>query len=162
MVNAFAVLQSATAAILGYVSITQLPGDCGKAVIHANLTGVSPGRHGFHIHQYGDLSNGCDSLGGHYNPFNRTHGAPTDQNRHVGDFGNIEVGEDGTANFTLTLDKVYLEGPYSVLGRGIVLHNGTDDLGKGGNPTSLENGNAGSRLACGVLGAVNPNVTHWA
>lgn len=58
MVNAFAVLQSATAAILGYVSITQLPGDCGKAVIHANLTGVSPGRHGFHIHQYGDLSNG--------------------------------------------------------------------------------------------------------
>ncbi|KAG2224264.1 hypothetical protein INT45_000295 [Circinella minor] len=151
MVNAIAVLQGAAAAVFGYVSFHQCgPND--STAIFANLTGVPPGKHGLHVHQYGDLTNGCDSLGGHYNPFNHTHGGPTDKIRHVGDFGNVEVGEDGTAIFKLNMENVNLLGPHSIIGRGVVLHSGEDDLGQGDSPDSKTTGNAGTRLACGVIG----------
>ncbi|XP_071087630.1 uncharacterized protein [Haliotis cracherodii] len=107
--------------------------------------------HGMHVHQYGDLSNGCTSTGGHYNPFNMTHGAPLDEKRHVGDFGNIPVQAGQVKQYRREwMADIY--GRYSILGRAIVIHAGTDDLGKGGNPSSKVNGNAGARLACCVIG----------
>lgn len=62
------------------------------------ISGLSPNaEHGFHVHQFGDISGGCNSTGGHFNPFNKTHGAPDAKIRHVGDLGNIKTDANGTA-----------------------------------------------------------------
>ncbi|KAF7298978.1 Superoxide dismutase [Mycena indigotica] len=107
---------------------------------------------GFHIHQSGDLSGGCLSAGPHFNPFGKTHGAPSDFQRHVGDLGNIKSDEFGVATFSIEDTLIALNGPLSVLGRAVVIHAGTDDLGRGDNEESLKTGNAGARAACGVIG----------
>ncbi|KAF7314301.1 Phosphoinositide phospholipase C [Mycena kentingensis (nom. inval.)] len=121
--------------------------------IRGELHGLDPlAQRGFHIHQFGDLSGGCLSAGPHFNPFGKTHGAPTDSQRHVGDLGNIQTDEDGVAKFSFEDALVSLNGPTSVLRRAVVLHAGTDDLGQGGNEESLKTGNAGGRAACGVIG----------
>ncbi|KAK0439880.1 superoxide dismutase [Armillaria borealis] len=107
---------------------------------------------GFHIHQSGDLSGGCVSAGPHFNPFGKNHGAPTDTDRHVGDLGNIKSDEAGVAAFSFSDSLISLNGPLSIIGRAVVVHAGTDDLGKGGDEESLKTGNAGGRAACGVIG----------
>lgn len=107
---------------------------------------------GFHIHQFGDNTNGCTSAGPHFNPFGKTHGAPEDENRHVGDLGNIKTDSNGLAKGTKTDKSVTLFGENSILGRTVVVHGGQDDLGKGGHADSLKTGNAGGRPACGVIG----------
>jgi len=86
------------------------------------------------------------------NPFNKTHGAPSDGERHVGDLGNFKTDGQGNANGSITDQQIKLIGPESVLGRTIVVHAGTDDLGKGGHEQSKTTGNAGGRTACGVIG----------
>uniref|UniRef100_A0A8C0FAY6 Superoxide dismutase [Cu-Zn] n=1 Tax=Bubo bubo TaxID=30461 RepID=A0A8C0FAY6_BUBBB len=98
-----------------------------------------------HIHELGDLSNGCDSTGGHYNPFSVNHP------RHPGDFGNF-FPKDGKIRKYKTNLFATMFGPYSIMGRSIVIHEQEDDMGKGNNKASLENGNAGKRLACCVIG----------
>lgn len=107
---------------------------------------------GFHIHQFGDNTNGCTSAGPHFNPFGKTHGAPEDENRHVGDLGNIKTDSNGLAKGSKTDKLVTLFGENSILGRTVVVHGGQDDLGKGGHADSLKTGNAGGRPACGVIG----------
>ncbi|KAK9461520.1 superoxide dismutase [Lipomyces oligophaga] len=107
---------------------------------------------GMHIHEFGDNTNGCTSAGGHFNPFGKTHGAPTDEARHVGDMGNFSTDAEGNAKGSLTDSLIALIGPQSILGRTVVVHGGVDDLGKGGHPDSLKTGNAGPRPACGVIG----------
>jgi len=77
--------------------------------------------HGFHIHELGDLSNGCMSMGGHFNPGGHNHGAPQDGARHVGDLGNIQAGPDGVANIDIIDSVISLKGPNSILGRGLVV-----------------------------------------
>ncbi|NWJ01399.1 SODE dismutase, partial [Crypturellus undulatus] len=98
-----------------------------------------------HIHQLGDLSDGCDSTGGHYNPFGVNHP------RHPGDFGNFFPKEGKIRKYKPNLFATMF-GPYSILGRSVVIHELEDDMGKGNNKASLENGNAGKRLACCVIG----------
>jgi Cu-Zn family superoxide dismutase len=115
--------------------------------IVADISGLTPGEHGFHIHQWGDCSaEDGTSAGGHYNPFNDPHGGPMDAKRHVGDLGNIRVQSDGTGHYQETDKVVSLEGPNSIIGRAVILHAGEDDL------ASQPTGNAGARLACGVIG----------
>ncbi|KAK4137098.1 Cu/Zn superoxide dismutase [Trichocladium antarcticum] len=109
-------------------------------------------KRGMHIHTFGDNTNGCTSAGPHFNPHNKTHGAPTDANRHVGDLGNIETDAQGNSKGSVSDKHIKLIGPESVIGRTVVVHAGTDDLGKGGNEESLKTGNAGPRPACGVIG----------
>ncbi|KAK6985591.1 superoxide dismutase [Cu-Zn] [Biomphalaria glabrata] len=104
--------------------------------------------HGFHIHEFGDVASGCLAAGGHYNPKNSNHGDITDRVRHVGDFGNIKQELDGTLEKVIEDKIATLYGTYSVLSRAVVVHEKPDDLGRGGNPASLLNGNAGARLAC--------------
>jgi len=107
---------------------------------------------GMHIHTFGDNTNGCISAGPHFNPHGKTHGAPEDESRHVGDLGNIQTDGQGNAKGTCSDKQIKLIGPHSIIGRTVVVHAGTDDLGKGGNEESLKTGNAGLRPACGVIG----------
>ena len=85
-----------------------------------------------------------------------THGGPDDEIRHVGDLGNLYAGEDGVAHFELEDRLVNLYGEFSVIGRSCICHADRDDLGKGGHELSLTTGNAGARLACGVIGLSAP------
>lgn len=117
------------------------------------ITGNDPNaQRGFHVHQFGDNTNGCTSAGPHFNPFGQTHGAPHDEVRHVGDLGNIQTDSNGVAQGSKTDKLLTLFGENSILGRTVVVHGGEDDLGKGGHPDSLKTGNAGGRPACGVIG----------
>ncbi|KAM9363694.1 extracellular superoxide dismutase [Cu-Zn]-like [Symphorus nematophorus] len=103
-----------------------------------------------HVHQYGDLSQGCDSTGGHYNPHGVNHP------HHPGDFGNFEP-QQGKINAMIESEAT-LFGGLSVIGRAVVIHEGKDDLGEGGNTGSLLHGNAGRRLGCCIIGISTPNL----
>jgi Cu-Zn family superoxide dismutase len=144
---AVAELQStADLSITGMVSFTQT--EAGVAIM-AHIEGAPPGPHGLHVHEMGDCSaEDFKSAGGHFNPTGAPHGAPTDTERHAGDLGNMEIGEDGGGHFELDSDLLTVEeGPNSVVGRGVILHEKADDL------VSQPTGAAGARLACGVVEA---------
>ncbi|KAJ2752195.1 Superoxide dismutase [Cu-Zn] [Coemansia sp. BCRC 34490] len=151
MVKAVAVLKGDDASVNGVVTFTQA-NEGSPVTVKAEINGLKPGNHGFHVHVYGDNTNGCTSAGPHFNPHGNTHGAPSDDNRHVGDLGNIVASESGAAKLDITDSQVSLFGEHSVIGRTVVVHADEDDLGKGGHELSATTGNAGGRLACGVIG----------
>jgi len=127
----------------------------GDAVkVTGQIEGLAPGQHGFHIHQFGDNTEGCTSAGPHFNPDGCTHGAPEDPKgaRHAGDLGNVIADENGKAAISICDKFISLDGENSILGRTVVVHADVDDLGKGGHELSKTTGNAGGRLACGVIG----------
>lgn len=126
----------------------------GPCVIRGILQGLTEGHHGIHILEYGDISQGCKSAGAHFNPHNKTHGGPEDNNsnRHAGDLGNIEADDQGQAEVNITDSVVSLTGEYSVIGRTLEVCEGVDDLGRGGHELSLTTGNSGACLACGIIG----------
>ncbi|XP_020592330.1 superoxide dismutase [Cu-Zn], chloroplastic-like [Phalaenopsis equestris] len=140
----------------GIVTLSQ-ENDASPTILKVRVSGLSPGPHGFHIHDYGDISNGCISTGSHFNPNKMTHGAPEDNIRHAGDLGNIIANADGVAETTIVDAQIPLSGPTAVIGRSLVVHELEDDLGKGGKELSLSTGNAGGRLACGVVGLTHLN-----
>ncbi|KAK9493926.1 superoxide dismutase [Lipomyces doorenjongii] len=151
MVKAVAVLRG-DSGVSGAVTFEQTH-EGAPTTITWDIVGNDPNAlRGFHVHEFGDNTNGCTSAGGHFNPFGKTHGAPTDEVRHVGDLGNVTTDALGTAKGSTVDSLIHLIGPQSVLGRTIVIHGGTDDLGKGGHADSLKTGNAGPRPACGVIG----------
>jgi len=123
-----------------------------QTVIKVKINGLSPGKHGFHIHQSGDTRNGCDSMGPHYNPYCKKHGGLESKVRHVGDLGNVVADKNGKVDVTLVDKLVKLRGKYSVIGRSMVVHADEDDLGLGNHENSKTTGNSGSRLACGIIG----------
>ena len=123
-----------------------------ETIIKLNLKNVPQGKHGFHIHTTGDLREGCKSLCSHYNPHNKTHGDIKSKNRHVGDLGNIKPNKYGIIKKTLKDKLIKLRGKYSIIGRSVVIDEKEDDLGLGNNDESLKTGNAGKRIACGVIG----------
>ena len=133
--------------VKGTILLMQKPGT--PTLIKGRIQGLKPGEHGFHIHEFGDMSDGCASMGGHYNPDGVDHGDL--EEGHVGDLENVTANEDGIADFIIVAKRVDLVGDRSVVGRGIVIHKDTDDLGRGGDAESLKTGNAGDRLACGVI-----------
>ncbi|XP_067946911.1 superoxide dismutase [Cu-Zn]-like [Watersipora subatra] len=136
-------------AVTGVINFEQNGDSCN---ITGEITGLAPGEHGFHVHEFGDNTNGCISAGPHYNPHGKTHGAPADSERHVGDLGNVTADASGKAAIGITDNQVTLVGPLSAIGRTVVIHADVDDLGKGGHELSSTTGNAGGRLACGVIG----------
>ena len=131
--------------VRGVVHFTTL--ENGQVRVEAQIEGLEPGsNHGFHVHQYGDLTDESGkSLGGHYNPEGHDHGLPAKEMRHAGDLGNLTAGDDGKAVYSATLGNFSLGGHNDVIGRGIIVHAAPDD---GGQPT----GNAGARAAMGVIG----------
>jgi Cu-Zn family superoxide dismutase len=121
----------------------------GKTGVHvvADLTGLAPGEHGFHIHEKGDCSapDGA-SAGGHFNPGGHPHGAPGAEH-HAGDLGNITADAAGKAHLEADFPFMTLAGADTIVGRAVIVHAGRDDLQT--QPT----GNAGGRQACGVIKA---------
>lgn len=108
--------------------------------------------HGFHVHATGDISGGCGSAGGHFNPDSNDHAGPADKVRHVGDLGNINEDASGRVKTTITDNIISLkDGKSQIIGKAIVVHEKDDDLGQGGDAESKITGNAGSRLACCVI-----------
>jgi len=139
-------------------AVLEQKGSNGPVTITGEITGLPPfSTHGFHVHETGDVrgTRPCDSTGGHFNPFNKDHGAPTDANRHVGDLGNIVADSSGKASINIEDKLISLNGKKTnIIGRAFVLHANPDDLGRGGSPMSKTTGNAGARIACGVIGVL--------
>ncbi|HEY5706758.1 MAG TPA: superoxide dismutase family protein [Terrimicrobiaceae bacterium] len=124
----------------------------GKVEVKGDLRGLSPNsKHAIHIHQYGDLtSKDGKSAGDHYNPLGHQHALPDHKTRHAGDFGNLDADASGNATLRLVVDNISLAGRLSpIIGRCVVVHAKPDD---GGQPS----GNAGDRIAVGVIGVKNP------
>jgi Cu-Zn family superoxide dismutase len=128
----------------GTVWLSAVPGG---VAVKASLKGLAAGNHGFHVHEFGDCtaSDGA-SAGGHFNPKGSPHGAPTDAARHAGDLGNVQAASDGTATVEWTDPSMTLDGPDGVIGHAVIVHANPDDFKT--QPT----GNAGGRVACGVIG----------
>lgn len=115
--------------------------------VEGEVVGLKPGPHGFHIHEKGDCSApDAMSAGGHFNPTGMQHGSPTSPQRHMGDFGNIEANVSGVAKVSIIDHMISIDGPYSIIGHGLIIHANPDDL------KSQPAGNAGPRVACGVIG----------
>jgi Cu-Zn family superoxide dismutase len=117
----------------------------------ADVNGLQPGKHGFHIHEWGDCSAAdASSAGGHFNPSHEQHGAPDAPHHHVGDLGNIVADANGKAHYEEASKDIHLNGADSIIGHSVIVHTGADDLHT--QPT----GNSGGRVACGVIGVINP------
>ena len=140
-------------AVIKFIEYPQTP-DCPRKVkISYDITGLQDGLHGFHIHEYGDLTEGCMSSCAHFNPYGVVHGGRHSKIRHVGDLGNIKSASK-VAKGTFT-DKIISLNPRtkcSIIGRCVVIHAHEDDLGQGNDKESRITGTAGKRVACGVIG----------
>ena len=118
----------------------------GGIKIVADVEGLTPGKHGFHVHEYGDCSSpDGSSAGGHFNPDGVKHGGPNDPVRHVGDMGNLVADQNGKAHYEWIDSLMTFYGPHNIIGRSVIVHGGADDL------ISQPSGNAGPRVACGVI-----------
>src|SRR6266550_8414438 len=119
----------------------------GSVDVQVDLTGVPPGTHGFHIHEKGDCGNNGQNAGGHFNPTGMVHGAPDAVSHHAGDFGNVTADANGEVHTRFTTHSVSLKSGEmnNPVGKAVVLHEKADDL------VSQPSGNAGARIACGVI-----------
>jgi Cu-Zn family superoxide dismutase len=133
--------------VAGVIYFTQ-KGD--EIEITGEITGLTEGLHGFHVHEFGDLT-GNDGLttGGHFNPEGKKHGGLHDKERHVGDLGNIKADAKGVAKIDIKDKLVKLEGTNSVLGRALIVHAKADD------EKTQPSGDAGGRIGGGVIGIAN-------
>jgi superoxide dismutase, Cu-Zn family len=118
--------------------------------VQGEITGLTPGEHGFHVHEFGVWNEDGTASGGHFNPLGAAHAGHDSAKRHVGDMGNIKADSSGKAMVDLDDDQMSFEGPTSILGRGLVVHAKADDL------KSQPSGDAGGRLAVAIIGVAKP------
>jgi superoxide dismutase, Cu-Zn family len=156
MTRAVAVFQ--TPSIQGTVYFTPLPSKPQMTEIRGRITGLPPGKHGFHIHEYGDLTEGCASACAHWNPYGAPHGDPNEPRtkRHAGDLGNIVANQHGVATIRMIDPLTHTSGKHNIIGRSLMIHADPDDLGQGGHDDSHTTGHAGKRIACAVIGLARP------
>ena len=116
--------------------------------VHAEITGLTPGNHGFHVHEFGDCSAAdASSAGAHFNPTHKPHAGPDTPERHLGDMGNVQADASGKATLKYVDHQISLANDErSVIGRSVVVHEKADDL------RSQPSGDSGARIACGVIG----------
>jgi Cu-Zn family superoxide dismutase len=113
----------------------------------AHIEGLTPGVHAFHIHEFGDCSSpDATSAGAHFNPTGMPHAGPDSEKRHMGDLGNVTADENGVANYERVDMHLAFDGPHSIIGRSVIVHEKADDF------TTQPTGGAGGRVACGVIG----------
>lgn len=129
--------------IRGKVTFTKV--DDGIKVV-ADIDGLTPGEHGFHVHEFGDCS-GKDAagVGAHFNPTNSKHGSPDSADRHVGDLGNLVADANGHAHYERVDKLIKLQGKNSILGRSIIIHADKDDY------VSQPAGASGAKIGCGII-----------
>jgi Cu-Zn family superoxide dismutase len=142
--------------ISGYVLFSQKD-DREQTLVTIKLSGFQPkAMHAIHIHEFGDMREGCMSCGPHYNPLNRNHGSIyiDKLERHMGDLiNNIKADENGNVNQSYRDNLVDLWNPdISILGRSVMIHENIDDYGVGPNEESKRTGNAGGRMTCAIIG----------
>jgi Cu-Zn family superoxide dismutase len=118
--------------------------------VHGEISGLTPGEHGFHVHEFGVWNEDGMATGGHFNPTGAPHADHDSPKRHVGDMGNIKADENGNAVVDLDDTQMSFDGPTSILGRGLVVHEKADDL------KTQPSGNAGGRLAVAIIGVAKP------
>lgn len=118
-----------------------------KLRVQAQVAGLAPGPHGFHIHEKGDCSApDGSSAGGHFNPQAKSHAHPDAAERHAGDLPQLVADAAGQARLDFEIDLIRIgDGPTDILGRAVVVHAGADDF------KSQPAGNSGPRVACGVI-----------
>jgi Cu-Zn family superoxide dismutase len=116
--------------------------------VRAEITGLTPGNHGFHVHEFGDCTApDASSAGAHFNPTHHPHAGPDAQERHVGDMGNVQADASGKATLQYVDHQISLTNDErSVIGRSVVVHAKPDDL------KTQPSGDSGARVACGVIG----------
>jgi Cu-Zn family superoxide dismutase len=130
-------------AVKGTVTFTQEPDG---VRVKGALSGLTPGKHGFHVHANGDCSApDASSAGDHFNATGAKHGAPEQKDAHTGDMGNVEADDQGNARIDYVDRKMSLAGATSVVGKAVIVHEKVDDL------TSQPTGDSGARIACGVI-----------
>lgn len=112
--------------------------------VSGRITGLTAGKHGFHVHENGDCSNNAKAAGGHFNPQNHDHGVPSGKT-HIGDLGNITASASGAAVFDFIDPNLKLSGKHSIMNRSVVVHLNADDL------SSQPSGDAGPRVGCGII-----------
>jgi superoxide dismutase, Cu-Zn family len=119
--------------------------------VKGKISGLTPGLHGFHIHEFGDISSDDPKChGGHFNPEMKKHGGPDSEERHVGDLGNITADASGVATIDMKDKQIALGGRHGIIGRSVIIHAKADDL------KSDPAGDAGPRIAGGVVGRGHP------
>ena len=126
----------------------------GEVHVYATVDGLTPGKHGFHVHEHGTCTApDFESAGGHFAGDHAAHGGPADDEHHGGDFGNLVADEQGRATLHLVTSDITLAAgsERSVAGRGMIVHAAEDDL------QTQPSGNAGARLACGVIEVIEPS-----
>jgi superoxide dismutase, Cu-Zn family len=154
--NAHALLRDQAGEPVGVVKLTQEPQ--GKVLVRAVLHDLPAGFHGFHVHAVGECVPPFTSAGGHYNPMGAVHGD------HAGDMPLLMVNEDGTAQLRFTTDRFSVEELFGVDGSAIIVHAAPDNYANipdryhshtedvlGPDSATLATGDAGGRLACGVV-----------
>src|SRR4051812_41791721 len=114
-----------------------------SVTVKGTLNGLTPGKHGLHVHE----GRSCKNRGGHFHPGNAPHGAPNaaDDKHHLGDLGNVEAGQDGSAQYSGVIKNASLTGTNSIAGRVLVVHQGEDDY------VSQPSGNSGEQIGCGLI-----------
>lgn len=137
--------------IRGFITFSQKTSKS-YVYIKGELKSKLKGLKGFHIHEYGDISDGCKTCGSHFDTKNNQHGDLNDKNSHTGDLGNILFNEKGVCKINIKTNKLTLYGKNSILGRSLVIHAKKDDLGKYDNKESKTTGNSGKRVDCCVIG----------
>jgi Cu-Zn family superoxide dismutase len=130
--------------VMGTVRFTEIPPN---VHITADVTGLTPGEHGFHIHEKGDCgAPDASSAGGHFNPGKKMHGGPEAAEHHMGDLGNLVADANGRAHYDRTVNFLELAvDPNTIDGKAVIVHAGQDDL------HSQPAGNSGARVACGII-----------
>lgn len=155
LVKAICVLKCAYCDEHGTVKMSEISRG-GPTKFEVDIFALPVGYHGLHIHRSGNILQGAKSLCDHYNPENNVHGDLNEEQSHVGDLGNIKAIFDertgmGKVKTSFIAEKVRLRGPFSVLGRGLIVHSDKDDLGRGGYPDSLTTGHSGERILWGII-----------
>ena len=129
----------------GTITLTEQDDQAGLTV-KANINGLSPGKHGFHIHEHANCNTqGGKNAGGHFNPHHVTHGSPTSSTQHLGDLGNLMADHTGHAYLTAHNKQLSFSEQHAIGGRSFIIHQAPDDF------VSQPTGNAGGRIACATI-----------
>ena len=130
--------------VTGKITFTEI----GEGVrVIADIEGLSPGSHGFHIHEFGRCEGDFTSAGSHFNPDQSSHAGSDAFPRHHGDLGNIVADQNGKAHYDKVDILLKLEGANSIIGKSVIVHSQEDDF------VTQPAGNSGGRIGCGIIEA---------